>query len=1220
MFSNGDQLKSAIGMTAVISIYTVVGAIVWFLGPAYGMGYAEQLILIGLILLTWPFAIVINRQLKKSRERAESNEAEPTPGSVDGGQSPAPLRAVKGKPAAARQQYERLANSLAEVVQWLRGEEPSVDAVRGLQGRFDGLMKRLRVFWYGDALKQQDPVYRLPWLLVAGRPESGKTSLVLASGLDFLALPSQKHSDLHVLRSTTNSEWRVTDSLVLLDTAGRYQTEHAPHLAEWAALIELLKKNRELRPFDSFLLVANAAWVVNQSEEQIDDQARILRRQLDELMKSVGMEFPVYLVFTNMDSVEGFKEFFAPFEREERWQVWGATIPLDQTQRAYTLFDTEFDELNDVLLRRRLARLGRPASAQEQLNVFNFPLRFGAMRRKLSSFTSVLFSPRPLPNRNPFLRGFYFTGSPSHSNAQAAAGSVVTQISSGVRTVRDGYFSRNFFTDVLWNDKDLLASRSAHRIGPNRVRNVVLSIAAVLFLILFIGVVNSYNDNQRLISEAQKLGIKVEEIKRNDRGLDPIKKEPAATRQELTALDNLREELKTLDDYERESPPLNLRFGLYSGGKINPQLRNIYFEAITQRFYKRMVTALEDDLRAFASGTGVPRPAADTSAGTQASAAASEEVLERHYDLLKAYLMLGDRTRADNPTFLVNQLEEYWKKSSTQEMMLVSHRQLEFFAEQANRADAPHIKVDERLVNDVRAILLRQYPPINRYYKNITSQTNNQVASVSVDAIVGVRNGEIITGKSSVPGSFTLEGYREHMREAIKSAPENMSKDNWVMGDMADNSASKNPAADVSRLREKYFREYAEQWRNFLKGVRLRDFNRKEDAVLVLNALSGSESPLDRVLITVEHHTNLSAPPVGGFLRRMLLTIKTSRERDTDGNSEVEQQFRPLFQFVAAPERQGTSSLTQYRAILNSLIGPLSRTDQLAQTQSRLMTSTDELGLTAAENQLTQLLSGLDATVPGKDAAEVLRQPLRNLRAMIYGGGAAEIEKIWREQIYPSAHKLEAGFPFTETDEASITLLTQFLNPVDGQFTKFFDDRLRVSFDDVDGRWKLKEEQGAYKFSDEFQTYLNNARRLREALFPKKGSEPQVPYTVTLDPVADTDVILKIDGNSIETHGKSATSKTLYWPESKGSEAGVTITVINSSGQESAGPSYPGGWGVLRMVLSGKSSKTSDNQFTLSWTVGGVNVRARLRPDSPSAHPFQRSLFTDLHAPSTLQK
>ena len=138
---------------------------------------------------------------------------------------------------------------------------------------------------------------------------------------------ANRRADQNLIRQTQNFEWRVTDSAVLIDTAGRYQTEGQDQ-DEWLEMIETLKRYRKSRPIDGLVIAVSAAKLLASTNNQIEQQAKILRARLDEIIDRVRARFPVYLVFTNADSIEGFEEFFRPFSRSERAQVWGATIPL----------------------------------------------------------------------------------------------------------------------------------------------------------------------------------------------------------------------------------------------------------------------------------------------------------------------------------------------------------------------------------------------------------------------------------------------------------------------------------------------------------------------------------------------------------------------------------------------------------------------------------------------------------------------------------------------------------------------------------------------------------------------------------------------------------------------------------------------------------------------------------------------------------------------------
>ena len=153
----------------------------------------------------------------------------------------------------------------------------------------------------------------------------------------------------------------------------------------------------------------------------------MIRARLDEAIQRAQARFPVYLVFTHLDSIEGFEEFFKPFGSEERSQVWGATIKIEQAQNAHALFRCRIRSPVGCLdAPQARADWAAPAPSAEQLRVFNFPLLFAELRTKLGLFTSALFKPNPF-SENPLLRGFYFTSSAAGERPKVAAQSVVAK-------------------------------------------------------------------------------------------------------------------------------------------------------------------------------------------------------------------------------------------------------------------------------------------------------------------------------------------------------------------------------------------------------------------------------------------------------------------------------------------------------------------------------------------------------------------------------------------------------------------------------------------------------------------------------------------------------------------------------------------------------------------------------------------------------------------------
>ncbi|HEX8558020.1 MAG TPA: type VI secretion system membrane subunit TssM [Pyrinomonadaceae bacterium] len=1194
----GDELRGMLGIMGVVSLCGIASLLVLYLGPQYGFGMAYQLILIGLILLTLPFALVFGAVRRRRRARREA-EGDETPA-----KAPARRKKGRGEAAAPARAYPDLTRGAEEAVRWLRGSKLGAGA---------------------GAAEAPDAVYKLPWFLVAGPLASGKTSLVLSSGLNFQALPSQRHAEHRLVRPTRNCDWRVTDSAVFLDTSGRYQIEGAGG-EEWAALADTIKRYRQRRPLDGYVIAVSAAWVAGAAEAEIEQQAKVLRAQLDEVSRRTGVRFPVYLVWTHADAVEGFRRFFAGMTRAERGQVWGATFPLAQSQNALGLIEKEFDELLDALTRQRLARLGGVGAPAEQLEVFNFPPRVNEAREALALFASTLFRPSPF-SESPLLRGFYFTANVGNGHAARAGAAPAAEASEGAagvstRTVGDGFFAEGLFKDVLLRDRGLAAALQppARRLHRLRVALFALAAAAAVGLLFGLGV--SYSNNSALVADARERAARVEERARLSLSRDPAAQDPLEARIDIEALERLRETVSTLDAYEREGAPLSLRFGLYAGGRVNPQLRAIYFEALTQRYFKPTLAALEKELRAFAAGSpsaaqpNAPRP---PGAGGQPESAppSEEDTLGRHYDLLKAYLMLTSETGRVEPTFLAAQLADYWRRASPPDMENVSRQQLDFYAQQAGRPGAPRAQADDKLVAQARA-RLAAYPAVNRFYKRVTTEINARTREVTLGSVLGGRGGGVLGGAYTVPGSYTVEGFREHVSPAFKSAAEELSKEDWVMG--AAQSGASATEADTGKLWSLYFRDYTDHWRRFLRGTSVNRFNRKEDAVAALNALTATDSPMELVTEAVARNTDLSAAPRGaGFFGWLRSLFRRDHAYDTGGNSEVEREFRPVIEFASAAKSKDAVAASQYRAALQQVLEPLENSSptQLEQTANALLTGKDDINLQKSEQAIARLLDNF-RTAAGRDAADLLKQPLGNLRAMLYGGGYEQIVREWRDQLYPVAQRLEAGYPFTAAGPSSVTDLARYLNPVDGQFTVFFNGRLAPSFEDVQGQWKLKE-AGAFAFSDEFVGYLNNARRLRDALFPAGGKQPEVSYDVTLQPVPDADVLLEIDGTRLESRGAAPASAKFVFPARAGGSSGARV-VVTPGGQAQEERAFPGEWGLFKLLQEGGATAPSnDNSYAVSLRVGSSGVRASVRPSSVVS-PFERALFTSFRAPRDVGK
>jgi type VI protein secretion system component VasK len=405
----------------------------------------------------------------------------------------------------------------------------------------------------------------------------------------------------------------------------------------------------------------------------------------------------------------------------------------------------------------------------------------------------------------------------------------------------------------------------------------------------------------------------------------------------------------------------------------------------------------------------------------------------------------------------------------------------------------------------------------------------------------------------------------------------------------------------------------------------------------------------------VARNTNLSATPKPkDWLGWIKSFFEKSDAGQTGGNSEVEREFKPLFDFVKDNEKTEGSAASQYRSAFRPLVESLDNVtdDKVKQISADLAKDRDTLGLRKAESTVNARLEAFTTTA-AQDVADLLKKPLQNLRVFFGADAQNQLEKTWREQIFPKAQEIERGFPFNDAGEADLPKLTAYLNPVNGTLSKFYSERLEKYFEEVGGQFKVKE-SSEVKFNQDFVAYLNNAFRLREALYGK-GATPNFEYEFKLQPAKDTIIEASIDGNKITSEGTSSGKFT--FPARAGAETGAILQLVstaepvstsgaaaNSSANtnaanvstttnanvrsnfqqtnsNNAAPGslrFSGQWGLFRMIDAGTPQKNQNGEYALTFKVGGKTVSASVRPTGGDL--FDKNLFRQVRAPQNMLK
>lgn len=305
-------------------------------------------------------------------------------------------------------------------------------AVKGALDKLDGLFQRslgrlkamhgadgLRRLWKGNRY-----VYALPWYMVIGKRGVGKTHVLLNSGLT--CPPSDRLTIAPGLSTehghADHCEWWLSDSAVLIDTAGRYFTQQADAVtdnAEWHGFLGLLRKYRRRTPINGAMLTLDVGELLTQSESDRLAFARQLRARLHDLRAGLGIRFPVYVIVTKMDVLKGFTDYFHSFTSECRAQAWGFTLPYvnagdDNIAESTALHGQLLTELQ--MLSRRLedglqGLLRKETDHDRRRALSALPLKFDSLISPLASIIDAIFlySRFDETQTHHTLRGVYFT-------------------------------------------------------------------------------------------------------------------------------------------------------------------------------------------------------------------------------------------------------------------------------------------------------------------------------------------------------------------------------------------------------------------------------------------------------------------------------------------------------------------------------------------------------------------------------------------------------------------------------------------------------------------------------------------------------------------------------------------------------------------------------------------------------------------------------------------
>ncbi len=982
-------------------------------------------------------------------------------------------------------------------------KDENAQEVQALRQQMQDAIKTIRKSKIGDQTGKA-ALYELPWYMVIGNPAAGKSSAVLHSGLKFPFMEKTNKLSVKGVGGTRNCDWFFSTEGILLDTAGRYSV-YEEDRSEWLSFLNLLKKNRPKAPINGIIIAVSIAELTKNDPSYALDLAKNLRSRVQDLTEQLEVYAPVYVVFTKMDLVSGFRDFFHDYEQEERNQVWGATIPYPEDPENINITDV-FEEHFGILVNGLKDLSTTKLSLRHQRTVspslMTFPMEFQSLRPMIRTLMHALFEDNPFQFK-PILRGFYFTSALQDGQVTSQMTLQMVQnydlhspaisLNAQQETADKPYFLQDLFSKVILKDKHLVKQ---HKNRNKRSHRALATLAAVVTLCAAVGLWTwSYANNKQLTERVVADLQQVAQLQKNANG---------NLQSQLESLSILQSRIEQLEGYE-EDKPLALSFGLYQGDTLKQKLLAEYYNGINIIVLAPTTQNIEKFLTEVNTNADQLEVRTDKSKAEEAPEAAIVDTyiqsdptdVEDAYNALKAYLMLGNHDNLET-SHLSDQMTRFWRNwleanradMPRDKMIRQAERILSFTLAHVDDPTFPLIQNDLGLIDKTRSNLSKVskgQPARERVYSEIKMRSSARFPSVTVAQITQDTANETLLGSYVISGTFTKQAWESFVSDEIdKAATSRVVADDWVLATSSQDDLTLTGSPEQIRqyLVNRYKQEYISEWQRFLSQVYVRDSKGFDDHAVLLNQLSNAtESPLKTLFETVDRQTqwdnkaaNQTSTSNGesrrsfvNWFKQTILRQSPAELRQVEAAMNNSSSSNPT-----APATQAQSGVVaQAFASIHTLVTPREDNQNLSLLDNYLTSLGDirtrfnniarsaDIGpdallfasqtLSPEGSELTKSLQILDEQILSQANSEVkqlvrplLSEPLTRSFNMLLTPTKAEINKVWKAQVRkPFIDTLEKKYPFTANAnlEATPTEIGQFFGE-DGYVARFVNETL----------------------------------------------------------------------------------------------------------------------------------------------------------------------------------
>lgn len=710
----------------------------------------------------------------------------------------------------------------------------------------------------------------------------------------------------------------------------------------------------------------------------------------------------------------------------------------------------------------------------------------------------------------------------------------------------------------------------------------------------------SFIGNQRLMREAKTAASAAVEAR---------PRTAAAWRAQLA----LQQVMEKLEYRQQHGAPWYLRGGLSRNDEILGGLWNPYRIAATRNLQTPVLQTIGEILKAADQARADSLQSQDTRGST--------------YNALKAYLMLGDPSRADS-AFLERMLVALWSRPV--EMPLgerddTGGRLAGFYADHLKAHPEWRIATDERIVTATRNMLVTQMglaSADDTVYQRILEEVKNKYADASLETLLnGADAHGMFTALQTVPGIYTRAAWDGMIDAAIeKASGERQIGSDWVLTGMQSQDAIGNTISDEKRaaeelkqrLKARYFGEYTAAWQRMLNSMQWQPASNLSAGVEQLSRLADAQtSPLIALMKSMHYQAQAGRPSqalADTLVRKAQNLIGTEEQAGATVVNPLDKPFGPLLVLMgdtgestaAANGKSATSasmalsgvSLSRYLTAVTTMRLKLQQiaSSPDAQVMARSLAQAVFQGklseLSQARNDAALTAASLGTAWAGFGDT-VFARPLEAAWQTILQPAAASLNDAWQASVASPFNAAMSGrYPFFDTQaDASFAELGRYVRPDTGLVSRFVTTQLAGVMKLEGDHWAPNElAPQALQFDPKFLSAVRQLSTIGAQLYVQGDATEKFDMMALPTPNV-TRSELSVDGKQIVYFNQQERWTPLAWPgNGLNGHAGLTWQTLDAGLRQAFDST--GDWAFLRLLSNAEIKQLDSTRYRLTWNIG----------------------------------